>query len=75
MSNEFVDRAEACYQQSEQQARHYFTLLNEQMITKEYIQALTQDFKEWQPEHVHGSSSRSGWLNWSLPSRKSITAN
>lgn len=73
MSNGFVDRAEACYQQSEQQAKHYFTLLNEQMMTKEYIQALTQDFEEWQPEHVHGSSSRSGWLNWSLPSRKSIT--
>ncbi|KGR76671.1 polyprenyl synthetase family protein [Ureibacillus sinduriensis] len=51
-----VINADRCYRQVEEQARHYFQLLNEQVAEKKYIPRLIDDFQKWKVDHIHHPS-------------------
>ncbi|MCM3388565.1 polyprenyl synthetase family protein [Ureibacillus chungkukjangi] len=51
-----VINADQSYQQVEEQARHYFQLLNEQVTKKSYIPKLVDDFQKWKVNHIHHPS-------------------
>lgn len=55
MKRELKIRAEASYRLAEQNASDYFKLLHEQVIQKDFIPTLTNDFKSWKHNHIHHS--------------------
>ncbi|WP_144511892.1 polyprenyl synthetase family protein [Bacillus sp. FJAT-22090] len=53
MNEKTVINANECYRQAELKASHYFILLNEQVIQKTYVAALTTDIQVWKHNHIH----------------------
>lgn len=47
-----VINTDACYHSAEKRAENYYESLYQQLVHKEYIEALIKDFQLWQPRHI-----------------------
>ncbi|WP_127531365.1 polyprenyl synthetase family protein [Paenibacillus kobensis] len=59
-NEERIVQPDACYRLAEQKASHYFDSLFEQVRSKTYVAALTEDIGQWQRKHIY----RRPWLSW-----------
>lgn len=55
MNEELTKNAKESYRLAEQKSAYYFKLLHEQVMQKEYISTLTNDFQSWKHNHIHHS--------------------
>ena len=53
MNEELIKKLDDCYGTAEQKAAHYFQLLHEQAMQKNYVVTLTKDFQAWKHKHIN----------------------
>jgi geranylgeranyl pyrophosphate synthase len=56
MTDEVRINAEACYQQAEEKAEHYFQTLYNEVSKQRYAKVLTEDFHSWKHNHIRHHS-------------------
>ncbi|WP_066054242.1 polyprenyl synthetase family protein [Robertmurraya korlensis] len=56
MTDEVMINAEACYQQAEEKAEHYFQTLYNEVSKQRYAKVLTEDFHSWKHNHIRHHS-------------------
>ena len=55
MNHDFIKNEDVSYKKAEQNATHYFQLINKLVTEKTYIPVLTKDFQSWKQNHIHHS--------------------